>query len=162
MKCWDLLLKESCNKLFSLMDSFWVEISGKRVDICWLVKVRGQLGKVETEQQGGWIKKDLLFQVILALKMVFEQFNENLTHFKFKADFLLYFSSQCPELENIYPLTTIHKTYKNHEKMNDASQTCQYDSGLVEVLNTKDKKNEIVLRISTIVKKMVMFWKKIT
>ena len=26
--------------------------------------------------------------------------------------------------------------------MNDASQTCQYDSGLVEVLNTKDKKNE--------------------
>lgn len=35
------------------MDSFWVEISGKRVDICWLVKVRGQLGKVETEQQGG-------------------------------------------------------------------------------------------------------------
>ena len=35
------------------MVSFWVEISGKRVDIYWLAKVRGQLGKVEKEQQGG-------------------------------------------------------------------------------------------------------------
>ena len=51
MKCWDLLLEEYCNKLFSLMDSFWVEISSKRVDICWLVRVRGHLDKVETGQQ---------------------------------------------------------------------------------------------------------------
>ena len=40
-----------CSKLFSLMDSFWVEISGKRVDICWLVRVRGHIDKVEKEQQ---------------------------------------------------------------------------------------------------------------
>ena len=32
------------------MDRFWVEISGKRVDICWLVKVRGHLDKLEKEQ----------------------------------------------------------------------------------------------------------------
>ena len=51
MKCRDLLLEEYCSKLFSLMDSFWVEINGKRVDICWLVRVRGHLDKVEKEQQ---------------------------------------------------------------------------------------------------------------
>ena len=51
MKCRDLLLEEYCKKLFSLMDSLWVEISGKRVDICWLVKVRGHLDKVEKDQQ---------------------------------------------------------------------------------------------------------------
>ena len=33
------------------MDSFWVEISGKGVDICWLVRVRGHIDKVEKEQQ---------------------------------------------------------------------------------------------------------------
>ena len=33
------------------MDSFWLEISGKRVDICWLGRVRGHLDKVEKEQQ---------------------------------------------------------------------------------------------------------------
>ena len=32
------------------MDSFWVEISTKRIGICWLVKVRGYLDKVEKEQ----------------------------------------------------------------------------------------------------------------
>ena len=51
IKCRDLLLEEYCSKLFSLMDSFWVEISGKRVDICWLVKFRGHLDKVEKGQQ---------------------------------------------------------------------------------------------------------------
>ena len=51
MKCRDLLLAEYCNKLFSLMDSFWAEISGKHGDVCWLVKVRGHLNKVEKEQQ---------------------------------------------------------------------------------------------------------------
>ena len=49
-KCRDLLLEEYCSKLFSLMDSFWVEISGKRFDICWLARVRGHLDKVEKEQ----------------------------------------------------------------------------------------------------------------
>ena len=33
------------------MDSFWVEISGKLVDICWLLRVRGHIYKVEKEQQ---------------------------------------------------------------------------------------------------------------
>ena len=51
MKCRDLFLEDYCSKLFSLMDSFWVEISGKPVDICWLVRVRGHLDKVEKEQQ---------------------------------------------------------------------------------------------------------------
>ena len=50
MKCRDLLLEEYCSKLFSLMDNVWVQISGKRVDICWLVRVRGHLDKVEKEQ----------------------------------------------------------------------------------------------------------------
>ena len=35
MKYRDLHLEEDCNKLFLLMDSFWVEISGKRIHICW-------------------------------------------------------------------------------------------------------------------------------
>ena len=51
MKCRDLLLEKQCSKLFSLMDSFWVEISGKGVDICWLVRVRGHIDKVEKEEQ---------------------------------------------------------------------------------------------------------------
>ena len=51
MKCRDLLLEEYCINLFSLIGSFWVEISGKCVDICWLVKVRGHLDKVKNEQQ---------------------------------------------------------------------------------------------------------------
>ena len=33
------------------MDSFWVEISGKRVDIFWLVTVRCHLEEVEKEQK---------------------------------------------------------------------------------------------------------------
>ena len=45
MKCQDLLLAEYYNKLFSLMGSFWAEISGKWL-VCWLVKVRGHLDKV--------------------------------------------------------------------------------------------------------------------
>ena len=61
--------------------------------------------------------------------MVFELFDEHLPHFQFKADFLSYCSSQCQELENIFALTRLNKTYKNHEKMNDASQTCQDKSG---------------------------------
>ena len=101
--------------------------------------------------------------------MVFERFNEHLPHFQFKADFLSYCSSQCPEFENIYTITTLNKTYKKHEKnnasqtcqefenintittlnktyknheKNNASQTCQDESGLLKVLNTEDRKNE--------------------
>ena len=46
-----LYLEEYISKLLTLMDSFWVKISTKRTDICWLVKVRGYLDKVEKEQQ---------------------------------------------------------------------------------------------------------------
>ena len=142
MKCRDLLLEEYCSKLFSLMDSFWVEINAKRVDICWLVRVRGHLDKVEKEQQRIKQKKLSTLSSNSSLKkMVFERFNEHLPHFQFKADFLLYCSSQCPEFENIYTVTTLNKTFKNYEK-NNASQTCQDESGLLKVLNTEDKKNE--------------------
>ena len=48
------------------MDSFWLEISGKYIDICWLVTVRGHLDKFEKEQQRITQKKSyVLFQVIL-------------------------------------------------------------------------------------------------
>ena len=50
--------------------------------------------------------------------MVFERFNGHLPHFQFKADFSLYFSSQCPVFENIYTFTILNKTYRNHEKKN--------------------------------------------
>ena len=144
------------------MDSFWVEINSKHVDICWLVRVRGHLDKVEKEQQRIKQKKLSTLSSNSSLKkMVFEQFNEHLPRFQFKADFLLYCSSQCPEFENIYTLTTLNKTYKNYEK-NNASQTCQDESGLVKMnlayyIQRIRMKNLIVQRISTIVKKKVMF-----
>ena len=125
------------------MDSFWVEIRGKSIDICWLVKVRGHLGKIEKEQQRIKQKKLSTLSGNSSLKkMVFERFNEHLPHFQFKADFLSYCSSQCPEFENIYTLITLNKTYKNHEEMNNAPQSCQDESSLLKVLNTEDKKNE--------------------
>ena len=66
MKCRYFLLKEDCHKLFSSMDSFWVEDSGKRVDICWLVKVI--LKKLRRSNKQLSRKSCLLFQVILAFK----------------------------------------------------------------------------------------------
>ena len=75
-------------------------------------------------------------------KMVFERFYEHLLHFQFKVDFLSHCSSQCPDFENIYALSTLNKTYKNQEKINNACQTCQDESGLLKVLSTEDKKNE--------------------
>ena len=74
--------------------------------------------------------------------MIFEQFNEHLPHFQFKADFLSSCSSQCPEFENIYTLTALNKTFNNRERINNASQTCQNESGLSKVLNTEGKRNE--------------------
>ena len=38
--------------------------------------------------------------------------------------------------------STLNKTYKNHEEMNNALQVCQDESGLLKVLDTEDKKNE--------------------
>ena len=88
MKCQDLLLEEYCNKLFLLMDSFWVEISGKRVDICWLVKVRGHLDKVEKEQRRIKQKKVSNLSGNCSLrKMVFERFNEIFLTFSLRQTF---------------------------------------------------------------------------
>ena len=150
MKCRDLLLGEYCSKLFSLMDSFWLEISSERVDICWLGRVRGHFDKVEDEQQRIKQKKSSTLSSSSSFKkMIFERFNEHFSHFQFKADFLSNCSSQCPEFENIYTHTILNKIYKNHEK-NNASQTCQNESDPLKVINTEDKKNEKL-------KKMVMF-----
>ena len=103
-KCRDLLLEEYCDKLFTLMDSFWVEIRGKSIDIYWLVKVRGHLDKIEQEQQRIKQKKLSTLSGNSSLKkMVFERFNEHLPHFQFKVDFLCYCSSQCPELSTLSP-----------------------------------------------------------
>ena len=41
----------------------------------------------------------------------------------------------------ISTITTLNKTCKTHEK-NNASQTCQDESGLLKVLNTEHKKNK--------------------
>ena len=49
-KCWDLLLKEHCEKLFCLMDTFWEVIAGANVDINWLLKVKSNFDKIEKEQ----------------------------------------------------------------------------------------------------------------
>ena len=87
-------MEKYCDKLFSLMDSFWVEISGNRIDICWLLKVIGHLDKVEKEQRR--IKQRKLSTLSgnsVLKKMVFERFNEHLPHFQFKTDFLSYCSS---------------------------------------------------------------------
>ena len=86
------------------MNRFWVEISGKRVDICWLVKVRGYLDKVNKEQQRIKQKKLPTLSGTSSLqKMVFERFNEHLPHFQFKTDFLSYCSSQRPEISTLSP-----------------------------------------------------------
>ena len=107
------------------------------------MKVRGHIDKVEKEQQR--IKQKRLSTLSgnsNVKKLVFERFYEHLPHFQFNVDFLSYCSSQCPDFENMYTLTTLNKTDKKQEKMNNASQTCQDESGLLKVLNTDDKKNE--------------------
>ena len=68
MKYRDLLLEEYCIKLLSLMDTFRLEISSKRVDMCWLMKVKDHFDKADKEQQGIRQKRCLVFQIILVLK----------------------------------------------------------------------------------------------
>ena len=65
--------------------------------------------------------------------MVFEWFKEHLPHLQFKVGFLPHCSFQCPEFKNIYTLTTSKKRYKNQEKMNNVSHTCQDESGLLRM-----------------------------
>ena len=67
------------------MDTFWVKINGKRVDICWLVRVRGHLDKVEKEQQRIKQKKLSTLSSNSSLKrMVFERFNEHFLTFSLR------------------------------------------------------------------------------
>ena len=68
MKYRDLLLEEYCIKLLSLMDTFRLEISSKRVDMCWLMKVKDHFDKADKEQRGIRQKRCLVFQIILVLK----------------------------------------------------------------------------------------------
>ena len=85
IKYQDILCKEHTKKLFLLMDSFWVEIGVKGININWLVKVRGHLNKVENEQTKNKQKRLpalLFFQVILIM-------NKHFPHFHFKADFFI-------------------------------------------------------------------------
>ena len=57
IKYWEILSEEHCKKLFSSVNSFWVEIGGKGVNINWLVKFSGHLDKVEKEQTKNKQKK---------------------------------------------------------------------------------------------------------
>ena len=94
MRYWHSILEEYCNKLFSLIDSFWVENSGKHIDVYWLLKVRGHLDKVEKEQRR--IKQKKLSTVSgnpNLKKMCFGPFNKHLPQFQYKADFLSYCTS---------------------------------------------------------------------
>ena len=86
-----------------------MEINGKRVDICWLVRVRGHLDNVEKKKEQRIKQKKLstLSSNSSLKKMVFKRFIEHLPHFQFKADFVLYCSSQCPEFENIHTLRLV-------------------------------------------------------
>ena len=77
-----------------------MDISGKRVDICWLVKVSGHLGKIEKEQQRIKQKKLSAHSGNSSVKkMVFERFHEHLPHFQFKVDFLSYCALNVHNLE---------------------------------------------------------------
>ena len=67
------------------MDSFCVEISGKRIGTCWIVKVRGNLDKIEKEQQRiKWKKLFTLSGNSSLKKMVFERSNEHLPTFSLR------------------------------------------------------------------------------
>ena len=71
IKYWEILLEKHCKKLLSSVNSFWVEIGGKGVNINWLVKLRGHLNKAEKEQTKNKQKRLpalLPYQVIFTLK----------------------------------------------------------------------------------------------
>ena len=98
--------------------------------------------KLRRKQQG--IKQEKLptFSSNCSLKkVVFERFNEDLSHFQFKAEFSSHCSSHRLEFENSYTLATLNNTYKNHVKINNASQTCQDVPGLLKILTMEDEKN---------------------
>ena len=108
------------------------------------MKIRSHLGKVEKSQQR--IKQERLSTLTLSgnssLKNGFWAFNEHLSHFQLKADFLSYCSLNGSETENTNTLTTLNKTYKIARRLNNASQTCQGNPGLLKILDTENKNNE--------------------
>ena len=80
------------------MDSFRKVIADANVNMNWLIKIRSHLDKVEKEQEKVKRKKlSSLCRNSNLKKMVFERFNEHLSHFQFKLDFVLYCNSQCPD-----------------------------------------------------------------
>ena len=119
-----LLLEEHCGKLFCLMDSFWEVIAGANLNLNRLIKIRSHFDKIEKEQENVKRKKlPSLSRNSSLKKMVFERFNEDLPHFQFKSDFILYCNSQCPDFENSYTLPTISKSDKYQERVNATSQS---------------------------------------
>ena len=98
--------------------------------------------KLRRKQQRIKQKKLSTFSSNCSLKkVVFERFNEDLSHFQFKAEFLSYCSSHGLEFENSYTLATLNNTYKNNVKINNASQTCQDVPGLLKILTMEDERN---------------------
>ena len=73
-------MEEYFGKLFSLMDSLWMEISSKHNGFCLYMMARGHLDKVEKDQQRIKTKLSTLSDKSNLKKMVFEKFNEHL-HF---------------------------------------------------------------------------------
>ena len=80
------------------MDIYWVKISGIRIDICCLVKVRGYLYEAEKEQQRISRKSCLFLQVILILKkkwflgkliIIFLTFSFNTFHYIVVLNYML-------------------------------------------------------------------------
>ena len=140
-----LLLEEHCGKLFCLMDSFWEVIAGANLNLNRLIKIRSHFDKIEKEQENVKRKKlPSLSRNSSLKKMVFERFNEDLPHFQFKSDFILYCNSQCPDFENSYTLPTISKSDKYQERVNATSQSYRDDMNLPECLSSEEKNNDIV------------------
>ena len=98
-RCRELLLEKHCKKLLYLMDCFWEATVDVDVDISCLVKVRNHLDKIEKEHAKTKRKKASLFHL---KRMVLERFDEHLSHFQFKTDFLSHYNFLCPEFENLY------------------------------------------------------------
>ena len=130
------------------MNCFWEAIVDVDVDIDCLVKVRIHLDKIEKKQAKTNRKKLASLSRNSHLnRMVLERFDEHLSHFQFKSDFLSYWNFLCPEIENLSTLVTINKTSKQQKGESASSQTCQDDINLMDVLNEEEKSNDLLYSI---------------
>ena len=84
----------------------------------------------------------LPFQVILALKMVFERLMNIFLTFSLRQTFYRIAALNGSEIENINTLTTLNETYKIARRLNNASQICQGEPSLLKILETENKNNE--------------------